>query len=410
MADARQAIIFDDGMGELGPMTDLRPAPLVRTGALTTLERLVAQFSAAGITSPVALRVPGVLEELTRERIELPVNAPIEENDVLLVNGRCVHLPEGAAELDLGSALVDESNALLAARLTGKEAMAYLEDGGMPSAISSRQDCDAPVLDRPWDVIRHRDEALAFDLAVLGSGMGGHVPAGVTVINADGVRLGSGATVAPSAVLDAESGPIVIDEGATVRPGAVIVGPAYVGRGSTVLEQTLVKANTSIGPVCKIAGEVGGTIFQGFANKAHDGHLGDSWVGEWANLGAGTTNSNLLNTYGEIVACLEPGGQRERTGLMYFGAIIGDHVKTAIMTRIMTGSVFATGAMIAQVSPPTTVGRFEWLTDERRQPYRLKKFLDVARTVMARRGVEFSEAQRARLEALHARAAGGDDC
>ncbi|MFT3685650.1 MAG: hypothetical protein QM783_12110 [Phycisphaerales bacterium] len=78
------------------------------------------------------------------------------------------------------------------------------------------------------------------------------------------------------------------------------MGPAYIGSHSTVIERTLVKAHSSIGPWCKVAGEVGGVVFQGFANKAHDGHLGDAFVGEWSNLGAGTTNSNLLNTYGEV--------------------------------------------------------------------------------------------------------------
>lgn len=397
------SVIFDDGGGQLGPLTDLRAAPLVRTGALTSLERLVAQLAGAGLGETVDLHVGGDLEELTREQVDLPVNRQVETEEVLLVNGRCVRLPEGAARLDAGSALVAGDGSVLAARLRAEQAAALLHSGAAPDGVSTAVLENELVLDRPWDVNRWRNDCLAFDLALLGSGMSAHIPAGVIAINHDAIRIGEGARIAPGVTLDAEGGPIVIDDGAIVRPCAVIVGPAYVGRGSTVLETSLIKANTAVGPVCKVGGEVGGTIFQGHANKAHDGHLGDCWVGEWVNLGAGTVNSNLLNTYGEVVVCAEPGGQRERTGLMYLGAIIGDHVKTGIMTRIMTGSVFGTGAMIASVNPPTAVGRFEWLTDERRQSFRLSKFIEVMTRVMDRRGREPSEAYVARLRALHAR-------
>jgi hypothetical protein len=138
--------------------------------------------------------------------------------------------------------------------------------------------------------------------------------------------------------------------------------------------------------MCKVGGEIGSTVFQGYANKSHEGHLGDSWVGKWVNLGAGTTNSNLLNTYGEVTVRLAPDGPRHRTGMTFLGAMLGDHVKTAIGTRLMTGSIVGTGAMIAtSTPPPTTVPPFAWLTDEGRRTYRLEKFLDVARTVMGRR-------------------------
>lgn len=227
-------------------------------------------------------------------------------------------------------------------------------------------------------------------------------PSGVTLINAAAVHIHATAKVSPSVVLDAELGPIFIDEHAVIRPGVIIVGPAYIGKNSTILERALIKAHTAFGPVCKVAGEVGGTIFQGYANKAHDGHLGDSYIGEWANLGAGTTNSNLLNTYGEVTATLPvPGASRERTGLTYLGCIVGDHTKFAINTRIMTGSIFGTGCMVATTAaPPTCAPPFSWLTDERTQPYRFSKFFEVAKTVMARRKIEPSEAYISAMAAI----------
>jgi bifunctional N-acetylglucosamine-1-phosphate-uridyltransferase/glucosamine-1-phosphate-acetyltransferase GlmU-like protein len=188
----------------------------------------------------------------------------------------------------------------------------------------------------------------------------------------------------------------------------VLCGPCSIGPGSTVLDRALLKAHTVIGPMCKVAGEVGATIFQGYANKAHDGHLGDSWVGKWVNLGAGTINSNLLNTYGEITSRAEPDGPRHHTGLTFFGTIFGDHVKTAINTRIMTGAVIGTGAMIATTAaPPTIVRRFAWLTDDGEKTYRFNKFVEVMEAMMMRRGVEPNEAYMSALKELYDRVTGG---
>ena len=156
--------------------------------------------------------------------------------------------------------------------------------------------------------------------------------------------------------------------------------------------------------MCKVGGEVGGTIFQGYSNKAHDGHLGDSWVGKWVNFGAGTANSNLLNTYGRVKMRLEPHGPAHCTGLRFVGTFVGDHVKFAINTRIMTGTVVGTGAMIATTAPPpAVVRRFAWLTDSGEQVYRFEEFIKTATTMMARRDKEPSEPYLHALRALSER-------
>ena len=183
---------------------------------------------------------------------------------------------------------------------------------------------------------------------------------------------------------------------------AAICGPCSIGREAVIVDHALIKPNTVVGPVCKIGGEVGGTIFQGFTNKAHDGHLGDSWVGEWVNFGAGTTNSNLLNTYGEVSMRLGPEGPLHRTGLTFQGAIVGDHVKFTINTRLMTGTVAGTGAMIATTaSPPATIRRFAWLTDRGEQVFRFEKFVDTAARVMVRRNQVPSDAYVDALRSLY---------
>lgn len=391
------ALIFEHATADLAPLTDTRPACCIRTGAMTLVERLTGTFDLLGISLDRAWG------DLARELTGLPVSDASQlDGPTLLINGHATLLPDGAEALAPGAAMVERgSHQVVAACLEAHPARDFLASGDLDPGVD-RIEVDACLLHRPWDVIRYRDATLDADLKVLTARSAASTPSGVTIMGHHPVCVDPSASIAPTVVLDATSGPIHIGAGAVVRPLAIIVGPVHIGDGSSVLEHALVKAHTSIGPRCKVAGEVGGTIFQGFANKAHDGHLGDSWVGEWVNLGAGTTNSNLLNTYSSIKTKPGVGARHEDTGLLFLGAILGDHTKTAICTRLMTGSVIGTGCNIASTAaPPTTLAPFTWLTDEREQVFRLSKFVDIARVVMARRGVELSRAGEARLTALH---------
>ena len=387
-------LLWDDGHARLGPLTQTRPAARLRTGALTHEERLkTAGFQ--GFLTPSCAGEAGLREAL--ERLDAP--------EAIVVAAAAVTAPGSLEGLAPGRRVADpETGRLVAARLP-LEKIASLAD---PGALEGAEAASAPcLLSRPWDIIRRRDDALALDLSLLLTASDRWVreaPPRVTILGDHRVAIDPAADVLPTAVLDATAGPIVIAERATVRPGAIVKGPAFIGPGSAVLDHALIKENTALGPVCKVAGEVGGTIFQGHANKAHDGHLGDAWVGEWANLGAGTTNSNLLNTYSEISARAEPGAPRERTGLTFFGAVIGDHVKTAICTRLFTGTIIGTGAMIASTAPPDPcTPAFAWVTDAGVKTFRIEKFLEVARAAMSRREAELTpEAERA-LRDLHAR-------
>lgn len=395
------AILFDDAKGLLSPLNDLRAAYEIRTGAMTTAERLLNAFD----LEPVGVMVPTPLVELIAETTPVSVNRPpdvADDAEILLINGRCPLPLDAIGGLDLGEAAIEKrSGDMVALRLTGKAARAMLT-GGDPGLRTVSID-DAVLMDRPWSWRTFRDRCLAWDLDHFVRVMTTARPAdGVVLLGKHPVAIHPSAEVSPTAVLNAENGPIVIDENTVVRPLAVINGPAYVGPGSTVLEHALVKANTAIGPVCKVAGEIGGTIFQGYANKGHAGHLGDSWIGEWVNLGADTTNSNLLNTYTEITARPTPDAKMEKTGHTFLGATIGDHAKTAIGTKIMTGAIIGTGAMHAAAEAVSgTVPAFAWTTDAGTKSYRLGKFVEVAMTVMQRRGVTQTQAYSRRLTILH---------
>lgn len=412
----RHAILFDldvatdrspvpfAGPAILSPLTDLRAAFDVRTGALTTLERLSTSLHIAGAI------VPEPIAPLTRERHAFPVNTGLSlphgsPDDILLLNARCTLPISEATHLAPGTAIVELATGhLIAWRTTIDKARAVASNHTIrPDAVGVVE--KRVLLTRPWHVRTLRDACIAADLSILADSPTA-IPAGVTPVGAHPIHIDPSARVYPTVVLDAEHGPIWIGPHAVVRPGSILIGPCAIGEHSTVLDRALIKGQTAIGPHCKVAGEVGGTIIQGFSNKAHDGHLGDSWLGEWVNLGAGTTNSNLLNTYGEVIAKPTPGASNERTGETFLGAIIGDHVKMAISTRIMTGSILHTGSMFAQSAAVSgTVGPFTWATDDGRKPFRHSKFVEVARAAMGRRKIVPSAAYLARLEQLNPDAA-----
>ncbi len=398
-------VIFDDGTGALAPLADLRPVFDIRTGAFTTIERLECAVGSRAS----ALICPDDVAPLIENGSGVLINELPDAEELLLVSARCALPPEGLADLKVGAAMVESASGdVVAARLLQVDAQYFLDRLKLPESALIRETPDRCLLAHPEDVIRFRDAALRFDLdaIVRKAPANASQHPGVTILGESPVLIDDDATVLPTVVLDAAQGPIVIAAGALVRPRVIIVGPAYIGPGATILDGALIKANTSIGPQCKVAGEVGGTIFQGFSNKSHDGHLGDSWIGQWVNLGAGATNSNLLNTYGEVSIRSAADEPRRRTELTFLGAIIGDHVKIAIGTRIMTGSVFGLGAMIASAAPPPTfIERFTWLTDDGAQWYRFEKFIAVARTVMARRDIEPAEAYINQLQRLHRAAA-----
>jgi len=396
-----KAILFDDGKGTLSPLNDLRPTFAIRTGALTISQRLSRAFD----LEPVGVVVPQHIAELTAELSPIPVNTPPEEGDgeILLINARCPLPVRAIKELTLGQVLIEkETGDMIAVRLTatGVRNMLMGNQPEMePVAIEGKH-----LMRRPWDWKYFRDASLEFDLQVIAQTMKkiDAPPPAVTLIGSQGIAISPDAQVMPGVILNSTTGPIVIEENATIHPGAIITGPAYIGPGSTVLEHANIKPNTAIGPVCKVAGEVGGTVFQGYANKGHAGHLGDSWIGEWSNLGADTTNSNLLNTYGPINARVTAKSSMEKTGETFLGVTMGDHVKTAIGTRIMTGCVAHTGTMFAASSPlaGTTEG-FSWHTDAGVKNFRLGKFVDVSMTVMERRGIKQSQAYSRRVTVLH---------
>jgi len=196
---------------------------------------------------------------------------------------------------------------------------------------------DLPLFEYPHDVIRHH-------LTTLAANLEHRLADGVYTEIADGVFAAPGAKLGPYAVTDTRGGPIVLEEGATIGPYCYLSGPVHVGRAARVLEHAALKDAVAIGHTAKIGGEVEASIIEPYTNKQHHGFLGHSYLGSWINLGAGTCNSDLKNTYGPVN--MEYHGQKVGTGMQFVGAIIGDYAKTAINTGIFTGKTIGACSMV----------------------------------------------------------------
>ncbi len=160
----------------------------------------------------------------------------------------------------------------------------------------------------------------------------------------EGVFVGKNVKIHPTACLDTEEGEIIIDDGTYIAPFVYLRGPLYIGRNCRIIERTSIKDMSHIGHNCKVGGEVECTIMEPYSNKQHHGFLGHSWVGSWVNMGAGTSSSDLKNTYGEVT--IEYQGKKIPTGMQFLGCIIGDYSKTAINTSIFTGKIIGVASYV----------------------------------------------------------------
>jgi UDP-N-acetylglucosamine diphosphorylase / glucose-1-phosphate thymidylyltransferase / UDP-N-acetylgalactosamine diphosphorylase / glucosamine-1-phosphate N-acetyltransferase / galactosamine-1-phosphate N-acetyltransferase len=258
---------------------------------------------------------------------------------------------------------------------------------------------DGVPLRGTFDLLTALEVLLPADCADFLAAPNDGVPVGSVVLGDPTHVISLGANVEPGVVFDLRNGAVVLDQGAEVRSGTRLEGPIYVGPATKVLGGFI--RGSVFGAECRIRGEVAASVFLGFSNKSHDGFVGHSVIGPWVNLGAGTTTSNLKNTYGTVR--LEIDGERIDTGRLNVGSLVGDHAKTAIGTLLGTGTVVSAGANVfGAPTPPKYVPPFAWgcsgserMTED--------GFLRVAERVMSRRNVTFSPERRESLRRVFAR-------
>jgi UDP-N-acetylglucosamine diphosphorylase/glucosamine-1-phosphate N-acetyltransferase len=410
---SEKLLVFEDASWpDLAPLADLLPVPALAFGASDLASRWQVALEAEPIGCEARAGAMACWSDAPAAGARVRADEP-----VLVVNAAC--LPGTGLETALREAgtreptLFQRGGRVLGAVLPFGRLEAGLGRGaGLDAwlrALGLRAvEVQARLVERPWQMIEWNAEALEADLATRAKTGGrkgaGEVHASAVLLEPRRIVVEPGARVEPLAVLDAREGHVWIESDVVVGPHTVVKGPCVVRRRSQLLGGLV--ARSTIGPDCRIAGEVEECIWQGRSNKRHHGFVGHSIVGEWCNLGALTTTSDLKNNYG-TVRIHAPSGEIE-TGLTKVGSLLGAHVKTGIGTLLPTGAWVGTGANLFGGGRfvPKHVPAFGWWDGERMDVHRIEAFLGTARTALGRRGVELSGPAERALRALFEASAG----
>jgi UDP-N-acetylglucosamine diphosphorylase/glucosamine-1-phosphate N-acetyltransferase len=371
-------LLDPDATSAWAPFAGARPLSELRAGAHLVRERW-EQFLGAETREIFALPhlagfvEPGVPPVTARHQVTGPA---LIGSSTFVPSGIAPSLPDGAFRLACGGITVGWG--------VGQGA-----SWDAPQAGTVAIEVRGIVLRGVYDLVRALASLLAEDVAAR-LGDSDPIPRGSTVLGEPAALLLRGAAVEPGVVFDTRAGAIVLESGVEVLSGTRLEGPLWVGANTRLLGGRI--GASALGPRCVIRGEMTACVFLGFANKAHDGFVGHSVVGRWANLGAGTITSNLKNTYGPIRLTI--GTEKIETGLMNLGSLIGDHTKTAIGTLLATGTVLGTGANVFDTVRSTKyVAPFAWGgTGSTRMTK--EGFLTVAARVLPRRDVVVDPATR----------------
>ena len=390
--------LYDDTVARtFEPFALTRPAGELRAGAALVRERWARALGvqAAGFVGAPHLAGFAEFDAPPAAAGALPARA-------VVANARCV---VALADADPDADVWTVGGQVAAVRLREPLSVARLADGTLDLATLAGPGAGVVTLDgwwlgAVWDLVGQLQQHLMADVAALGPTLD-CVDHAATVIGRHPVYVERGATVEPHVVFDTTAGPVLLRQGAAVQAFTRVVGPCYVGRDSLVVSDRV--SGCAIGDVCRVHGEISSSILLGHANKAHDGFVGHSYLGRWVNLGAGTTTSNLKNTYG-TVALWTPDGVRD-TGLQFLGTLFGDHAKTGIQLPLTTGCVVGAGANVFDRMPPKQVPPFAWGGEPPYGRYDVDRFVQVAERAMGRRAVPLTAGMREVLRAAHARAA-----
>ncbi len=373
------------------PFTGVRPVAELRAGMWRIRERWEAALD-ADTTAVLGDHVDGFSEgdEAPVERVS-PVEGPA-------VVAAAWFAPSGApVELAAGARRLAHGGATVGWILGPGERWNGRHDQGPAIEL------DGVPLRGAFDLVTALERLLGADCADLEAAPRDGVPEAAVVLGDPHRVVVRGASVEPGVVFDVREGAVVLEAGAEVRHGTRLEGPVYVGPGTRVMGGAI--RGSSFGPHCRVHGEVAASVFLGYANKSHDGFVGHSVVGHWVNLGAGTTTSNLKNTYGPVRLDLD--GTRIETGRLNLGTLFGDHAKTAIGTMFGTGTVVGAGANVfGPPAPPRYVHPFSWGAAGAEQLSE-DGFLRIAERVMLRRQVELSPPRRESLRRIYARGTAG---
>ena len=370
-------ILFDGPYrNALLPFTYTRPVADIRVGILTIREKWETYL---GLTTTT------VTEQYLSDRFLM-----LKSSENVMINGAYLpnhDLVKMVFELDENEAIFQDQVAV-AYKSSKDQKSINFKDFKIkicPKSVMS--------IKNTWDIFRLNSKAIKLDFSLITKDRKSQaVPTGVKLINESLVFIEEGAEVSFSS-LNASDGPIYIGKNSNVMEGCMIRGPFALCENSVLKMGSKIYGSTTIGPSCKVGGEINNSVFLGYSNKAHDGFLGNSVIGEWCNLGANTNNSNLKNNYAEVRLWNYENEKFKNTGLKFCGLFMGDHSKCGINTMFNTGTTVGVSCNIfGSGFPRNFIPSFSWGGRKGFSTFKLEKALEVAKIVMDRRGVVFTEA------------------
>ena len=373
-------ILYDDAgiRPHLLPFTFTRPVSEIRCGIMTLTEKWNHY-----------LQQP--LSFLTESYLQSKYKFVIADDNIFVNGAVCAteNLAKAVQNLAIGEVLVADKNVI-----------AYRSKHRAISPISELKVIESSekiiLIQRVWDIFVENGNQIKADFEALTKNRTSQTLTDphTRTYAPENIFIEEGAVI-KAAILNAESGPIYIGKNAIIAEGSVVVGPFALCEGSTINWGSKMRMNTTIGPHCKVGGEVSNSVFFGYSNKAHDGFLGNAVLGEWCNLGANTNNSNLKNDYTKVKIYDYATNNLEDSGRLFCGLFVGDYTKAGISTMFNTGTVvgvnsnvYGAGFQAKHIPSFTWGGTAEGFTE-----YRLEKALEVARETVKRRGLPFGETE-----------------
>lgn len=370
-------ILFDDPIIRISllPFTYTRPVCGIRVGILTLEEKW-----AKWLDSSVSYQTEAYLQK------KFPLVS--SEKNLLVNGGVCPdeNIVAAVKALPAGYFLVKDQTLLAAnqpaSAMTEQNTVKYLHP--------------VTIIDKPWKIFRENAAQLKLDFALITAG---RISAAIKdpytrTYAPEKIFVEEGVDIR-AAVLNAESGPIYLGKNSVIQEGAVVRGSFALCEGAQLNMGAKVRGDTTIGPYCKVGGEISNSVLFGNSNKAHDGYLGNSVIGEWCNMGADTNTSNLKNNYDLIKLWSHGHHAFVKTDLQFCGLMMGDHSKCGINTMFNTGTVVDVCCNIfGEGYPRNYIPSFSWGGAGKMVTYQLDKAVETAARVMGRRNVPLTDADK----------------
>ncbi len=381
------------------PLTLTRPVYDLRLGILTLGEKwaLALGFEFNQIGGKLREHLKGVFREPVFDK---------NQEDILWINPRFLpssELISRIKNLSLNEGIQSDKQ-LVAARVSSEIHTNWMtKDVNMDHIKTGSLSDSFPAVEYSWELFQINGQQINKDITILGlKPVSDYVSfPDSRLIHTENIFIEEGAVIEPGAILLAEKGPIYVGKNAVIMANSVVRGPSAICEGSVVKMGAKIYEDTTIGPVCKVGGEIANVIFHSYSNKSHDGYAGNSVFGQWCNLGADTNTSNLKNNYSTVKVINWNTGKEIDTGQQFIGTIMGDHSKTGINSMLSTGTLCGVCCnLFSDKYPPKHVPSFSWVSGNEIVPYHFEKAIEAMQRMMQRRSVELTPRYKNMMKAI----------